>query len=122
MFYKAFAPAVYLSSVVLHELLVGAGTPARFLEIREFIARPFERTNRVVTPSHATWTVAGETLALLAAAERIALKAMPKSLVHDCLIAASCRAMGAVLLTENLRDFTRIGRYIDFKFQPPWPA
>jgi predicted nucleic acid-binding protein len=42
-FYSTFAPGTYLSSVVLHELLVGATSVAKAREIRVAMAEPFRR-------------------------------------------------------------------------------
>jgi predicted nucleic acid-binding protein len=54
-FYSIFLPITYLSSVVLHELLVGASSPAKSREIKQAFASPFERTRRIITPSLDAW-------------------------------------------------------------------
>ena len=41
--------------------------------------------------------------------------------MQDILIAASAREVGATIITENVVDFTLIGRHIDIAFVPPWP-
>lgn len=48
-FYESFAPSCYLSSVVLHELVVGGRSRSRIESVREKTARPFQRTGRVFT-------------------------------------------------------------------------
>lgn len=121
MFYRNFASAVYLSSIVLHEILVGTKTEEKRTEVDEAIARPLRRTNRVVTPSHAAWAGAGRVIAELAATERLDLRSVPKSFVNDVLLAESCREAGAILLTDNLADFKRIRRVVRFEFRKPWP-
>jgi predicted nucleic acid-binding protein len=35
-----------------------------------------------------------------------------RSLQNDILIACSARALGALVITENTKDFTLIGRYV----------
>lgn len=121
-FYSGFAPAVFLSSVVVHEILVGARTPQKRRQVEERMARPFRRTKRIVTPSHGAWQEAGTSLARLAAAEGLDLRRVPKSFVNDVLLAASCRESGMVLVTDNAADFHRIRPYIRFDFAEPWPA
>jgi predicted nucleic acid-binding protein len=120
-FYSAFAPATYLSSVVLHELLVGATSLARSREIREAVAEPFRRTRRVFTPSAEAWQTAADAIAAMARREKRELRSLPKSLINDYLLAASCRESGVVLVTQNTGDFESIRRYIKIQFTAPWP-
>jgi predicted nucleic acid-binding protein len=121
-FNAAFTPYCYLSSVVLHELLVGANTPAKARQIHQEIARPFKRRQRLVAPTHRNWEESAEALARLAREEGLELRTMPKSLVHDALLAASCREAGLTLVTDNQTDFTRIRRFLRFEFMAPWPG
>lgn len=121
-FYSSFAPGVYLSSVVAHEVLVGARSDAKRKEVVAAMARPFLRTKRIVTPTHAAWQEAGASLARLAKKEALDLHRVPKSFVNDLLLAASCREAGVVLVTENLADFSRIRPFIRFQFMAPWPS
>jgi predicted nucleic acid-binding protein len=121
-FYATFTPATYLSSVVLHELLVGATSQARGQEILRNLAQPFQRTGRVVTPSAQAWQMAGEAIAQMARREKRELRGMPKSLVNDFILAASCREAGLTLVTGNAKDFALINRYIKLSYTAPWPA
>jgi predicted nucleic acid-binding protein len=120
-FYARQSPFCYLSSVVLHEVLVGARNRRHAAAIRQALAQPFERTRRVVTPSAAAWTTAAETMARLAWEEGLSRGAVSRSFVNDVLIAASCREHGLTLITENDRDFERIQRLVAFSFVAPWP-
>ena len=86
------------------------------------IAGPFKRTARLVTPSHMSWEQSGKALARMARTDGLELKRIPKSLVNDVMLAASCREAGVTLITENSGDFTRIRRFIRFQFVEPWPA
>ena len=121
-FYSSFTPNSYLSSVVLHELLIGAADSAKLRQIHEEIARPFMRTGRLVTPSHSAWQVAAEAIARLAWAEGLDRQRMPKSFVNDVILAASCREAGITLVTDNVGDFTRIQPVLPMEFVPPWPT
>lgn len=120
-FYSTHAPATYLSSVVLHELLVGATSPAKSREIRTAVAEPFRRTRRVFTPSAEAWETAADAIAAMARREKRELRTMPKSLVNDYLLAASCAERGVILVTHNVADFETIARFIKVKFAEPWP-
>ena len=120
-FYEAFAPGCYLSSVVLHELVVGGQSQAKIRAVREKIARPFQRTGRVFTPSHGAWDAGAEGLALLAIRGKLDRRRVTRSFVHDALIAASCREAGITLVTENTGDFELLQTVLDFRFVEPWP-
>lgn len=54
--------------------------------------------------------------------ERRDLRSIPKSLINDCLVAASCREAGAILVTDNVSDFAAIRRYIRLEYMSPWPG
>ena len=121
-FLADFSPATFLSSVVLHELLVGSNTPAKAKQVEESIAGPLKRVGRVITPTHAAWESAGNAIARMARDEKLELRSVPKSLVHDCLIATSCRESGVTVITDNEADFRRIRKYIRVHYVLPWPV
>lgn len=101
--YEKEAPGIYFSSVVAQELLSGDRSPAgkRHAEI---LLAPFERTGRIVTPSHREWKETGNVLARILEL-RPDLKSKLPSLVNDCLLALSARVIGATLYTRNRDDF-----------------
>jgi predicted nucleic acid-binding protein len=119
-FYQRHSPRLHLSSVVLHELLVGAGTPAKARAIREDVARPAAVRERIVTPSHAAWDRAAEALNALSVKYGLERRTLSRSLVNDALIAASCAEAGVTLLTDNLHDFERLSERIPVRFARPW--
>ena len=116
-----FTPSTFLSSIVLHELLVGAKTVEKARQIREVLLGPLVRAGRVITPSHSAWDQAGSAIATMARKEGRDLRSVPKSLVNDFLLAASCRESGVALITENTGDFQLIGKYLKHDHLPPWP-
>jgi predicted nucleic acid-binding protein len=120
-FYSAFAPSLYLSSIVLHELLIGADGELKVKQIHRDIAGPFDRTGRIFAPSHRSWVAAGEALAKLASTGDLDRRALPRSFINDVLLAASCREAGITLVTDNGRDFMRIARVLPCEFVEPWP-
>jgi len=121
-FYRSFAPSTYLSSIVLHELLVGATTDAKVRSIMETLVGPLQRVRRVITPTHAAWQSSAEAIARMSRKESRDLRSIPKSLVNDYLLAASCREAGATLITGNVSDFAAIRRYIRLEYMAPWPG
>lgn len=121
-FYAVFIPVTWLSSIVVHELLVGGTTPATVRDIRDNIVRPLQRRRRIFTPSHGAWDVSGEAIGRMVRRTNRELRTLPKSLIHDYLLAASCREAGVTLITENLADFEEIRRYIKFEVRAPWPS
>jgi predicted nucleic acid-binding protein len=120
-FYTTFAPVTYLSSVVVHELLVGANTPGKARDIRANVVAPLQRTRRIITPSHSAWEASGEAIARMVRKTKRDVRTVPKSLIHDYLLAASCREAGATLVTENMGDFAEIREYVKVEYRAPWP-
>jgi len=121
-FYQTFAPSTYLSSIVLHELLVGANTEGKNRSIQDALARPLRRARRVITPSHGAWQMSAEAIARMSRKDKRDLRSVPKSLIHDYLLAASCREAGATLITDSVADFAGIRRHIRFEYEAAWPG
>ena len=44
-----------------------------------------------------------------------------RSFLNDCLLAASCREVGATLISLNREDFELIRKVLRFEFTEPWP-
>ncbi len=121
-YFADFTPNTYVSSIVLHELLVGANSDAKAREVRQILLGPLIKAGRVLTPSHASWDQAGCAIAEMARVERRDLRRVPKSLVNDFLLAASCREAGATLVTDNTEDFGLIQRHLRHDYVAPWPS
>ena len=110
--YESDAPGIYFSSIVIQELLVGARGPRARSQV-ETLYRPFEKTGRIVTPTHSQWKDAGDMLAK-ALMTRPDLRSKLPSLVNDCLLALSARSIGATLYTRNRDDFMLLKRLRSF--------
>lgn len=121
-FSRRFVTSTHLSSVVFHELLLGATGPAMAKDLVEGLAGPFTRTRRVVVPSQRAWTRAAEVIAQMAWHDGLNRSSLPCGFVNDVLIAASCRENGLTLVTENVRDFRRIQERMQFEYVTPWPG
>jgi len=63
----------------------------------------------------------GIVLATLRDEEGIVLARVPRSFALDILLAFSCRENGAVLVTRNAKDMTRIGGVFSFEHEAPYP-
>ncbi len=120
-YFAEFTPNTYVSSIVMYELLVGASTTAKARQIREDLLGPLTRAGRVITPSHSAWEQAGSAIAVMARSEARELRSVPKSLVNDFLLAASCRESGTTLITDNTADFELIRIHLRHEHIAPWP-
>jgi predicted nucleic acid-binding protein len=119
-FHATFAPFEVLSAVVAQELLAGVtGRTSKTLHAN--VIEPFERRGRVIVPSYAAWKETGSVLSTLFSSGRSSWPDVSRSFVNDVLLAMSCREAGVVLVTENVRDFSRIAAVRPFDFVAPWP-
>ena len=115
-----FSHLTYLNSVVILELRAGAPTAQQARLLERKVIRRFTRMNRVFTPSADAFSTAGRLLASLATREGWTVDAEP-SLMHDALLAASCRESGVTLITCD-RDFARFKNLLrGLRFAAPWP-
>ena len=121
-FHRVFAPFEYLSAVVAQELRAGIRRPRDLRALDRHVLRVYERARRTITPSTAAWHKSGDLLAEMARGEGLEVGRVSKAFANDVLLALSCRESGCVLVTDNLRDFRRIRRLLDFEFVPPWPG
>jgi predicted nucleic acid-binding protein len=121
IFYAGHLPRVHLHSVVAQELLVGGidGRSQRRI-FRGFI-KPFETVGRIITPTHRAWKRAGEIMAELVRAGRLSPGGFGRGFVNDCVLAASARERGFVLVTRNMRDFELIRTVERAEVVAPWP-
>lgn len=120
-FHAAYAPFEYLGAIVAQELRAGVQNARDRRRLEERVLAVFERANRVIAPSREAWDRSGDLLAEMVWRDGLELARVSKSFGNDVLLALLCREQGMVLITENQRDFTRIRRYVDFEFIPPWP-
>jgi predicted nucleic acid-binding protein len=106
-------PRTFLASVVSAELRAGALDETGRRLVTE-LTRRFERVGRVIVPTDASWNDAGDVLASMARREP-SLRTKIRGLWNDALIALSARQIGATLVTQNLRDFRLLRRYVRFE-------
>lgn len=104
---------IYLSSVVLMELLAGAYAKGEKRIIKN-LAGLFKKLGRNLIPTDRVYAQAGEILFRLRNIKGYDIR-KSSSITNDCLIAASVRSIGGVLYTQNKRDFQAIQDIFDFK-------
>lgn len=114
--YEANLPLTFISSVVAQELLAGATDNLRLAAV-EGLYRPFERTRRIVTPTHTVWKEAGRVLGALRRQRKDLKDRLTGSFINDLLIAASARSVGAKVVTLNVDDFFLIRSHIRFELE-----
>jgi predicted nucleic acid-binding protein len=120
-FQERSLPRMYLHSVVAQELLAGAVRPLVERSLRTRLIQPFESVGRVITPTHESWKRAGQIVVELVRANRLSPVGFARSFVNDCLIAATAREHGFLLVTRNTTDFELIRTVEPFDFAAPWP-
>lgn len=121
LFTAQAAPRLYLSSVVAAELRAGAISASELTQLDTAVLTPYQRRDRIVTPSGAAWNALGTALATLIREDGLRLKTTPRSFIFDILIAYSCREVGAILVSANSRDLIRIARVFAFDYLAPYP-
>jgi predicted nucleic acid-binding protein len=112
LLYERETPNIFFSSVVAEELLAGARYTS-MVKIVTGLVRPFEKVNRILTPSHKDWKAAGTIVAKILATHPWSKEKL-SSLENDCLLAASARSNGAFVHTKNRSDFLLIQSVFPF--------
>ena len=120
-FHRKFSTFEYLSVVVAQELRAGIKRPHDRKRLENNVLGIFDRAGRMITPSGHAWHRSGDVLAEMARKDVLEIARLSKAFANDVLLALSCREAGCTLVTDNLRDFERIGRFVSFEFSAPWP-
>lgn len=100
---------LWIDSVAAAELLAGCRSRPERRMVSRLIA-PFERAGRVVTSNHRDFCRAAEALSRLRSAG-LTLK-NPGAALLDALQAADAVRIGAVLVTANVSDFTKLAKFM----------
>jgi predicted nucleic acid-binding protein len=103
----------HLSAVVIVELAAGAFSVRDRRLVRE-ISSAFGRVGRIVAPTVSMYQEAGDVLRRLQESLGYTL-ASAHGLANDVLIALSARSIGALVITQNDRDFAAIQKIRPFK-------
>jgi predicted nucleic acid-binding protein len=106
---------LWLSIVVLEELLVGA-SDRRMKKLLAHLERDFERAGRLLVPMQSDWTVSGQVLALIG--EKYGYEAVGRArMTNDALIAMSASRIGIVVQTLNDADYRMIAEFRPFEWE-----
>jgi predicted nucleic acid-binding protein len=106
---------LWLSSVVLEELYVGA-SDRMVLKIFTKFEREFENINRLFVPNQTDWSIAGQVLNKIG--EKYGFDKVGKArLTNDTLLAMSVARNGFKLLTANAKDFQLICEFREFEWE-----
>jgi len=112
-------PAGYrFSSVVIQEMTAGAGDKSE-VQLWQATLRSYENAGKLLVPTGEDWWLAGKVLyALLHGLKSQSggltprLRAEEKQrIIRDVLIARTAKRIGALLVTDNAKDFERIKRF-----------
>lgn len=103
----------YLSAVVIMELSAGAISVGDRRLIRE-VTSTFAKAGRILVPTVSNYQEAGNVLRRLQESQNYTMSSA-YGLVNDVLIALSARSIGAVVITQNERDFVAIQTIRPFK-------
>lgn len=107
---------LYLSRVVLYELMAGARTANDQRQVLRDIGAPFGQHLRIIETDGQVWEDAAFLYRAIRARKKYAGILATASFRNDLLLAASCRRVGATLISMNRRDFAVINSVRAFRF------
>lgn len=107
---RVMAPHLWQHAVVISELLVGARDEAAWERWHERWVMPAERVRRVVVPGYGDWLRASRIVSRLSEEGWISVGDIRPGFYNDCLLAATARSQGHVIVTHNRGDFDLIAR------------
>lgn len=106
---------LWLSAVVLEELLVGAVTPAT-QKLCLKLEKDFLKAGRLLVPSRSDWITGGQVLCEIG--KKYGFDEVKGArITNDALIAMSVAANGFKVFTKNGKDFTRIAEFRPFDWE-----
>jgi predicted nucleic acid-binding protein len=105
---------LWVDSIAAAELLAGCSN-RQHRRVVERLLSPFERAGRVVTPNHRDFHRAGDALSKLRGSGWTLKN--PGAALLDAVQAADAARIGALLVTANTSDFTKLARYIPVLIQ-----
>lgn len=120
-FHRRSLPRLGLSGVVAVELLIGARTADRERVVRHALIEPFRARGRLLIPGWSTWQLVARIDRDLRKRAAGRSRLDQRSFLHDMLIAATARELGATVVTDNTTDFSLIARHLDVAFVQPFP-
>ncbi len=120
-FQRAALTRLWLSAVVTFEIMAGASSDAHVHAYERWMVRPFHARNRVLVPDAASWRLVARMEREIRAMGGFDRKLRQRSFLNDMLIAATCRQVGATLLTANRADFELLNRVAGVRHLASFP-
>jgi predicted nucleic acid-binding protein len=106
---------LWLSAVVLSELLIGASGKKSLKALFNY-EKEFLKVNRMLIPIQNDWRLAGEVLAKVG--EKYGYEQVGRTrMTNDALIAMSAARNGFTVLTKNADDFKKIAEFRPFSWE-----
>ena len=106
-------PLLYMSAVVIEELYASA-SDNNTIKLLDRLYGTFEDLGRLIAPDALDWKKTGKVITKLGQKYGFEEKFLTKK-TNDVLIALSARKIGAVVVTFNIKDFSRIKEFVDFE-------
>ncbi|MEK6691276.1 MAG: type II toxin-antitoxin system VapC family toxin [Nitrospirota bacterium] len=106
-------PVLYMSAVVIEELYAGAFDNTS-INILDKTYNTLEDLGRLIVPEANDWQRTGKVVAKLGQKYGFEDTFLSR-ITNDVLIAFSARRIGAIVVTDNTKDFLRIKEFVDFK-------
>ena len=104
---------IYMCAVVMEELYAGA-LDVSSVKLLDKMHDTFSSMGRLIIPDETDWQKTGKVIAQLG--KKYGFEKMFLSrITNDILIATTVRKIGALVVTNNKKDFLKIQEYIDFK-------
>ncbi|MBC7672472.1 MAG: type II toxin-antitoxin system VapC family toxin, partial [Polaromonas sp.] len=113
---------VGVGAVVAFEVPVGAQDKAHAEKLERWMLNPFRSRERILTPGAATWDLVAQMDRELRKRGGYASKLEQRSFLNDMLIGATCRQVGATLITANLNDYSLISSVVALRYQGQFPV
>jgi predicted nucleic acid-binding protein len=121
----SFPAGFLMSAVVIQELAAGATDKSDLQELNA-LRRDYDAQGRLLVPTGEDWWLAGKVLnsllrGLKSKREGLTPKlpaAEKQRIIRDVLIARTARRAGALLVTDNVRDFKMIARFCAVQLMP----
>ncbi len=120
--HRALVPNIWLSAVVVFELLAGARDDRQAGEYERALFAPFRGRGRLLVPRESTWSLVARVERNLRGHGGYARSPARRSFLNDMLLAAMCRQAGATLVTVNARDFAVIRTVFAFRYVTALPT
>ncbi|MGH7689834.1 MAG: type II toxin-antitoxin system VapC family toxin [Gemmatimonadaceae bacterium] len=120
-FEQAALPRLWVSAVVAFEIAGGFDDEQRARQVERRLLAPVRERSRVLVPSARTWASVARMDRAIRRKRGYAAKLRDRAFLNDMLLAASCREVGATLITANGADFALIDRAVGFRYLTGFP-